>query len=167
MGPGGSFGSQRRMPNHIERNKGAKVDLPIVRKTPPHRSERCTEAPPAGLLRGIAQFNAGDYWNCHETLEELWRFEPDAIRYLYQGILQLGVGFYHLRRGNYRGAVNKLAGGLAYLGPSAPTCQRIDVERLRREANMVRERLLAAGPLRIAEQTDMELPLVWLVDAQR
>ena len=138
--------------------------LPIIRKEPPRRSARCPEAPPPGLLAGIAQFNAGEYWACHETLEDLWRPEPDHIRYLYQGLLQVGVGFYHLRRGNYRGAVNKLTGGLAYLAPSAPECLGVDVARLRAEAGAVLAAVRALGPERFGMLDVTDLPRIWLVD---
>lgn len=132
--------------------------LPIIKKEPPRRSGRCDEAPPAGLLAGIAQFNAGAYWECHEALEELWRSEPDHIRYLYQGILQIGVGCYHLRRGNWRGAVNKLRSGIAYLAPSTPACLGVDVARLRDEAGAILAALDALGPARIAEYDASSLP---------
>ncbi len=138
--------------------------LPIIRKEPPRRSARCAEAPPPGLLAGIAQFNAGEYWACHETLEDLWRPEPDHIRYLYQGLLQVGVGFYHLRRGNYRGAVNKLAGGLAYLAPTSPECLGVDVARLRAEAGAVLAAVRALGPERFGTLDVTDLPRIWLVD---
>lgn len=134
--------------------------LPIIRKESPRRSPRCAEAPPPGLLTGIAQFNAGAYWACHETLEDLWRPEPDHIRYLYQGLLQVGVGFYHLRRGNYRGAVNKLTGGLAYLAPSAPVCLGVDVARLRAEAGAVLAALQALGPARFTAFDAGDLPRI-------
>jgi len=137
--------------------------LPIIRKEPPRRSARCGETPPPGLLAGIEQFNAGAYWECHETLEELWRVEPDPVRYLYQGILQVGVGFYHLRRGNYRGAVNKLTSGLAYLAPSEPACLGVDVARLRSESGSVLAAVVALGPARLAEYDASDLPRVWLV----
>ncbi len=71
------------------------------------------EPPPPALIRGLAQFNAGEYWECHETLEVLWRADPRPIRALYQGILQVGVAFYHLHRGNYNGAVPKHRGILS------------------------------------------------------
>lgn len=135
----------------------------IIRKEPPRRSARCDEAPPPGLLAGIAQFNAGEYWECHETLEDLWRPEPDHIRYLYQGILQIGVGCYHLRRGNWRGAVNKLRSGIAYLVPSAPICLGVDVARLRDEAGAILAALDALGPDRVDEYDAGQLPIVHLV----
>jgi predicted metal-dependent hydrolase len=116
------------------------------------------------LLAGIAQFNAGEYWDCHETLETIWRVEPDQLRYLYQGILQIGVGCYHLRRGNWRGAVNKLRSGLAYLEPSAPVCLGIDVARLRDEAGALLARLEALGAARVGELQGAALPRVWLIE---
>lgn len=137
---------------------------PIVRKSAPCWSPRCGEPPPPLLLTGILRFNAGEFWACHETLEELWRPEPDSVRYLYQGILQIGVGFYHLRRGNYRGAVNKLTSGREYLAPYAPACHTVDVARLLREAGGVRDRLVDAGPAHLGELLEMELPRVWLSD---
>jgi hypothetical protein len=140
--------------------------LPIIKKEPPRRSARCGEAPPPELLAGIAQFNAGEYWACHETLEELWRAEPDHIRYLYQGILQVGVGFYHLRRGNWRGAVNKLRSGLAYLAPSAPACLGIDVARLHAEASTVLAALDSLGPARLGEYDAGTLPTIHLLTGQ-
>ena len=134
--------------------------LPIIKKEPPQRSARCGDPPPPLLLAGIAQFNAGEDWECHETLETIWRVEPDHIRYLYQGILQVGVGFYHLRRGNWRGAVNKLCSGLAYLEPSAPTCMGIDIAQLRTEAGTILTQLETLGPGRIGEVDTSTLPQV-------
>ena len=142
---------------------GGEPPLPIIKKEPPRRSSRCAEAPPPGLVAGIAQFNRGAFWECHETLEAIWRPEPDPIRYLYQGILQIGVGFYHLRRGNWRGAVNKLRGGLALLAPSAPVCLGVDVARLRAEAAAILARVEALGPAGVTDYDAGELPLVHLL----
>src|SRR5262245_61340553 len=90
----------------------------------------CDEPPPALLLEGIAQFNRGEFFEQHETLELLWRAESRDIRYLYQGILQIGVAFHHLRKGNHHGTVYMLTRGQGYLAPFAPRCQRVDVQAL-------------------------------------
>ena len=73
------------------------------------------EPPPPALLSGVEQFNAGEYWECHETLETLWRTEPRPVRDLYQGILQVGVAFHHLRNDNVPGAIKMLRRGLPRL----------------------------------------------------
>ena len=90
----------------------------------------CDEPPPALLLEGIAQFNRGEFFEQHETLELLWRAETRDIRYLYQGILQIGVAFHHLRKRNHHGTVYMLTRGQQYLAPFAPRCQRVDVRAL-------------------------------------
>src|SRR5215218_5636846 len=77
----------------------------------------CDETPPDLFYVGLEQFNRGEYFEQHESLEEIWLLEPRDIRYLYQGILKIGVGFYKLRLGNYRGTVNHLKGGMDYLRP--------------------------------------------------
>src|SRR5882724_2281502 len=68
----------------------------------------CDEPPPPQLLDGIAQFNRGEFFEQHETLELLWRAERRDVRYLYQGILQIGVAFHHLRRLNHHGTIYML-----------------------------------------------------------
>src|SRR5919199_117222 len=57
----------------------------------------CAEPPPSELSKAIAEFNAGEFFEQHETLELLWRATPGEIRHLYEGILQIGVGVYHAR----------------------------------------------------------------------
>src|SRR5438132_6749936 len=83
------------------------------KKSAPRRTARCDDPPSEALLHGIDEFNRQEFFEQHETLEAIWIHEPDAVRYLYQGILQVGVGFYHWRRGNWRGAVAKRGHGLA------------------------------------------------------
>src|SRR5690242_21217838 len=90
----------------------------------------CDEAPPQLLLDGIAQFNRGEYFEQHETLELLWRAERRDVRRLYQGILQIGVAFHHLRRLNHHGTIYMLTRGPRYLEPFAPVCHTVDVARL-------------------------------------
>jgi hypothetical protein len=73
------------------------------------------------------------------------------VRDLYHGILQIGVGFHHWRRGNHHGAAVLLEEGIDRLRPFAPTCQGVDVTRLIAEATAARERLIALGPDRMHE----------------
>jgi predicted metal-dependent hydrolase len=111
----------------------------------------CEEPPPPQLLEGIAQFNRGEFFEQHETLELLWRAEPRDIRYLYQGILQIGVAFHHLRRLNHHGTVYMLTRGPRYLAPFAPRCQGVDVEALLRDAAAALQEVERLGPTRLAE----------------
>jgi uncharacterized protein len=120
----------------------------------------CAAPPPAALYAGIAEFNSGAYFECHETLEAIWMREPGSIRRLYQGILQVGVGFYHLRNGNYRGALNLLRSASGYLADFEPACLGVDVARLRADAAAVRAAVVALGPERVREFDVRGLPRV-------
>ena len=111
----------------------------------------CDEPAPPQLLEGIAQFNRGEYFEQHETLELLWRAERRSIRSLYQGILQIGVAFHHLRRLNHHGTVYMLTRGSNYLRPFAPRCQRVDVQALLDDAAAALAEIDRLGPARLAE----------------
>jgi len=111
----------------------------------------CDDSPPALLLEGIAQFNRGEYFEQHETLELLWRAEPRDIRYLYQGILQIGVAFHHLRKLNHHGTVYMLTRGPRYLAPFAPRCQRVNVQQLLDDAAAALSEVERLGPGRLDE----------------
>src|SRR5215218_9344810 len=85
---------------------------------------------PELVLKGIEEFNKGE---CHEYLEEAWMQEPRRVRFLYQGILQVGVGFYHQQNGNWRGATGLIRNGTARLREFEPVTLGIDVAKLVRE----------------------------------
>jgi predicted metal-dependent hydrolase len=112
---------------------------------------RCSDPPPEALVRGIEQFNAGEFFEQHETLELLWRDTSAPVRGLYHGILQVGVGFHHWRRGNFHGASVLLEEGIERLRPFAPTCQTVDVAALIADATAARAKLVALGPERLSE----------------
>jgi predicted metal-dependent hydrolase len=120
----------------------------------------CDEIPPDLLYQGLEQFNRGEYFEQHESLEEIWIADQRPLRRLYQGILKIGVGFYKLRLGNHRGTVNHIAGGIAYLERFDGDCLGVDIARLIREAAEVRERVVELGPERIGEFDLKTLPSV-------
>lgn len=106
----------------------------------------CNEPLPEEIRQGLEQFNAGEYFEQHETLEHAWRVETRPVREIYQGILQIGVACYQIQRGNYMGALKMLRRGLAHLSHAPDRCQGIDVARLREDARRLLEHLEAAGP---------------------
>ena len=113
--------------------------------------DECHEPPPRDLLEGLAQFNRGEYFEQHETLELLWRAERRDVRRLYQGILQVGVAFHHLRRLNHHGTVYMLTRGPRYLAPFAPTCQTVDVAALIADAAAALAEVERLGAARLGE----------------
>ncbi len=135
----------------MDDKREARQGLILKRRHGPYTTAGCGSPAPLELLLGIEQFNRGEYFEQHETLEELWRSEPDDVRYLYHGILLAGVGLYHLSRGNYRGAVSKLAGGIEKLRWFEPSCHGVDVAALVSDAERCLETATALGPERLTE----------------
>lgn len=65
--------------------------------------------------RGVAEFNAGLYFECHDTLEDLWTGVRGPSRDFFQGLIQEAVAFHHLTRGNLAGAESLLQRALGRL----------------------------------------------------
>jgi uncharacterized protein len=122
------------------------------------------EEPPEGLpdlaLKGIEEFNKGEFYECHEYLEEAWMQEKRRVRFLYQGILQVGVGFYHLRNGNWRGATGLLRNGTVRLKEFEPETLGLDVARLIRESERCLRELEELGRERIGDFDQALVPKV-------
>jgi predicted metal-dependent hydrolase len=69
----------------------------------------------AALKKSVEEFNNGEYFECHETLEDVWMIEVEPDRLFYQGLLQLSVGFFHLFNRNYVGAASQWRKGYVKL----------------------------------------------------
>jgi len=115
---------------------------------------------PELILKGMEEFNKGEFYECHEYLEEAWMQEPGRVRFLYQGILQVGVGFYHLKNGNWRGATGLLRNGTARLKEFEPETLRIDVARLVQECERCLRELQELGRDRVGEFDRSGIPKV-------
>ncbi len=102
---------------------------------------QCAEPLPPEAREAIAAFNAGEFYKQHDRLEALWRREPGPVRDLYRGILQVGVAYYQITRGNRQGALKMLLRSVQWLADLPDVCQGVDVKQLRTDANRVREAL--------------------------
>jgi hypothetical protein len=60
------------------------------------------------FAKGVAEFNAGYYFECHDTLEDMWTGVRGPSRDFFQGLIQVSVAFYHLTGGNLPGAESML-----------------------------------------------------------
>jgi predicted metal-dependent hydrolase len=123
----------------------------------------CDDDPPAELLQAIDDFNRGDWFDSHESLEELWVGEEGEIRDFYQGVLQVAVALHHWRDGNFGGAVLLLEKGAGHLRRVRPVCQGIDVADLVAASNRLREELELLGPARMADLAPALIPRLRLV----
>lgn len=123
----------------------------------------CGSAPPPGVLEGIRLFNEGLYYECHEEIEHEWHAETGEIRNLYQGILQIGVGFHHASNGNLRGARLLLTDGLAKLGNYLPACLGIDTQALWDESATVLDDIERKMTTRSSSPLVLVFPSIQLV----
>jgi uncharacterized protein len=112
---------------------------------------QCERTLPPGVLEGIRLFNERKFYECHEEIEHEWHAERGEIRRLYQGILQIGVGFHHARAGNRRGAILLLTDGIEKTSQYLPTCRGIDTARLVRESQICLEQIVSLGPDQLGE----------------
>ncbi len=96
-------------------------------------------------VQGIAEFNAGEYYACHDTLEALWMDSIDPDKKFYQGVLQIAVACYHLHNRNWRGAVTLLGEGIGRLPYYQPVYEGIDVAELIRVSSNLLNILQSIG----------------------
>ena len=112
---------------------------------------QCENMPPEELLQAIEEFNGGDWFESHETLEELWVGSQGELRDFYQGLLQLAVAQHHWRGGNFKGALLLLKRGGELLSRVAPVCQGVDVAALDADARRLYDELSALGEGRMEQ----------------
>lgn len=90
---------------------------------------------PPGFAEAIEQFNSWRFYDCHETLEDIW-FEVGAksgesqLANFYQGIIKAAAGYHHLLRNNYEGTLKVLGDTTRLLSPYRPTTMGVDVDGL-------------------------------------
>jgi len=75
------------------------------------------------FLAGVRYFNQRDFFEAHESWEELWVDYQGPLRRFYQGLIQVAVCLHHFGNGNMHGT-RKL-----YTAVSA-TCKTTDLTRM-------------------------------------
>lgn len=84
---------------------------------------------------GVALFNRGRFFECHEVLEELWIPCRGPERLFLQALIHIAVGFYHHQRRNPAGAERQLRKGLRKIEPYLPCYAGIDTALLREQVH--------------------------------
>ena len=84
------------------------------------------------LQRGLALFNAGLFFECHELLEDLWRATSGPDKDFYHGVVQVAAAFYHYEKHNRHGAVTLLTKGRDKLAPYPSSYLGVDVAAFRK-----------------------------------
>jgi predicted metal-dependent hydrolase len=84
--------------------------------------------------RGVEQFNARQFFDAHESWEEIWLGSPEPEKSFLQGIIQITAAFHHYTHGNLRGTRSLMEAGLRRLEPFPPRHNGIALEMLRAAA---------------------------------
>jgi predicted metal-dependent hydrolase len=95
--------------------------------------------------KGVDEFNRGFYFECHDTLEDIWTGLRGESRDFLQGLIQVSVGFYHLSNGNLVGAESLLERALKRFATYPERCYGFDLGAHRLELREWLERVRAGG----------------------
>jgi uncharacterized protein len=106
---------------------------------------------PPEFWQGVDQFNQGEFYACHDTLEAIWIPAVGPEKPLYQGIIQIAVAIYHLSNLNWRGAVILMGEGLNRLRDYPDEYEGLDLGQLRQDVAELLETLQNLGADRVAE----------------
>lgn len=110
----------------------------------------CNQPISSEAQRGLEEFNRGEYFAAHESLEAAWMAEDGLGREVYRAILQIAVAYYQIERGNYKGAAKMFLRMRQWIDPLPEFCRGIHIAQLRSEAQAAHQALIALGPERIS-----------------
>jgi predicted metal-dependent hydrolase len=112
------------------------------------------------FIKGIDEFNQGLFFECHETLEEIWLEDHGEDRKFYQAIIQIAAGYFKLEQGVPAGAIKLWRTGLEKLEPYGPVFLGVNVEALRSAVTDQLARLEADPQLTIDALTPPTILLI-------
>lgn len=128
---------------------------------PPVREiDGCGDPLSRAAVAGLLEFNRREFFEQHEYLELAWNAESRAVREMYQAILQVGVAFLQIERGNWRGALKLFRRGLPRLRDLPGVCQGVDIAGFRAAAEAIHAEVTGLGPDRLAEFDTSRFPLI-------
>lgn len=93
-----------------------------------------TERERRTFQRGMDQFNREEFFESHESWEEIWLGAPEPDKTFLHGVIQIAAAFHHYNRGNRAGATSLLGKGLRKLARFPEDYRGLHVEDLRRRA---------------------------------
>lgn len=85
------------------------------------------------------KYNEGDYYTCHDLLEEMWL--EDRGNLFLKGLLQMTVAQYHYSYGNIKGARMMMEVAEMYLTPYCKVYWNLNVEKVVQFIQTCREML--------------------------
>jgi len=117
------------------------------------------------LLKAIDQFNTWRFYDCHETLEDVWletgpKGDDATLANFYQGLIKVAAGFHHVLRDNQKGATTLLTDSLRLLDPYTPTTLGVDIATLTANVQTCLDRLTELGPDQLPDFDRSTIPTI-------
>lgn len=81
---------------------------------------------PAEYYEFFIKFNEGDYYTCHDLLEDMWMTDKGNL--FLKGLLQMSVSIYHYSYGNVKGARLMMQAAHDYLQSYRPVHWGLNIE---------------------------------------
>ncbi len=108
---------------------------------------------PGNLFQqGIDLFNRGEFFDCHEVLEELWTPATEPDRRFLQSLIHFAVGFYHHQHDNKAGATRQLDKGLSKIQPYLPLWDGVDTAAIENEVRRCLAVIESGGKIELFPQ---------------
>jgi 8-oxo-dGTP pyrophosphatase MutT (NUDIX family) len=101
-----------------------------------------------GLRLGIRQIERGEYFEAHETLEDVWRAAEPVDKDFFQGLVHVAVAWYQAGRGNRVGCERQLEKAARRLTPFAPEHRGVHIGLVLRSVERARQ-TVAEGSLEL------------------
>lgn len=111
------------------------------------------------LSKGIDEFNNRFFFECHESLEEIWLEEHGEDRAFYQGLIQVAAGYLKWEQGVLIGAIKLWGTGLAKLEAYPAVHMGVDLAALI-EATRNNLKAVEAAHRKNAAAPDIPIPQI-------
>lgn len=95
-----------------------------------HESRAGSRKYDSRYLDGIRWFNCRNFFQAHESWEEVWMDRQDDSKRFYQGLIQAAVCLHHFERGNIRGARKLYHSSRGYLKAYGSRYKGLDLDQL-------------------------------------
>ena len=107
------------------------------------------------FLRAIELFDAGEFFACHDVLEDLWSETYSDERDFLQGLIHAAVALHHFEGGNLGGARKMFDSQAKYLRPYQPIFAGVDLVEFQHRMSACFEELLQAESYPLGVQLDV------------
>jgi len=115
---------------------------------------------PTEYYEFFEKFNEGEYYECHDLLEDIWM--TDKQNKFLQGMLQVAVGIYHFENGNIYGSRRLFQSAQKYLQPYRPDYWDLDLEQVLEYIEKALNILPEEKSISIAQVKQIDFPKIKL-----